>query len=205
MGIVRGKTDKMDAQRIGLYAFRNQGKAKAYSSKDQSIEKVSHLLTAKERLMKARNMLFVPMKELKEARLKEEESMIKKACKQSLLALEKGIKEINKDLEELVGQDIDLQASYSYIRSVEYVGSITALHLLVHTHGFERFNNGKKLASYAGIAPFAYSSGTSIRGRTQVHPMANKTLKTASHMCALSAIRCKGELKSYFDRKVKTK
>jgi transposase len=33
--------------------------------------------------------------------------------------------------------------------------------------------------------------------------MANKTLKRALHMCALSAIRCAGELKSYFDRKVK--
>jgi transposase len=33
--------------------------------------------------------------------------------------------------------------------------------------------------------------------------MANKPLKTALHMCALSVIRFKGEMKAYFDRKVK--
>jgi transposase len=203
MGLQRGKTDQMDSQRICLYAFRNQDKAKGYSSKDESIQKVSELLAARERLIKARQMLLVPIQELKEVGLKEEERMVKKACKQTLSALDKEIKSINKDLEELVQAEAEVKASYSYIRSVEYVGPITALQLLVYTHGFERFDSGKKLASYAGVAPFAYQSGSSIRGKTQVHPMANKTLKKALHMCALSSIRKAGELKSYFDRKVK--
>lgn len=203
LGLARGKTDKMDAQKICLYAFRNQDKAKAYSAKDQSIQKVSHLLAARERLIKVRKMLLAPIEELKEMGLKEEEKMSRKACKQTLAALDKEIKAINIDLENLVQQEGELQASYHYIRSVEHVGPITALQLLVYTHGFERFDSGKKLACYAGIAPFAYQSGNSIRGRTQVHSMANKTLKTSLHMCALSAIRQGGELKNYFDRKVK--
>lgn len=203
IGLVRGKTDKMDAQRICLYAFRNQDKAKGYSLRDQSIEKVSQLLAGRERLMKAKNMLLVPIQELKEVGLKEQEKMLKKACKQSLLALEKGIKDINKDLEDLVQKDGSLQANYSYISSVDYVGPLTALQLLVYTHDFERFDSSKKLASYAGVAPFPYQSGTSIRGRTKVHTMANKTLKKSLHMCALSSIRKAGELKNYFDRKVK--
>jgi transposase len=43
MGLVRGKTDRMDAQRVCLYLLRNQDKAKAYSSTDESIEKVSRI------------------------------------------------------------------------------------------------------------------------------------------------------------------
>jgi len=203
MGLVRGKTDKMDAQRICLYAFRNQDKAKEYNIKDQSLQRVSELLATRERLMKAEHMLLAPIKELKELGLKEEEKMVKKACKQSLLTLKKEIKEINKALEDLVQEDPALQVSYSYIRSVDHVGAVTALQLLVYTHDFERFDSAKKLASYAGVAPFAYQSGTSIRGRTQVHPMANKSLKKALHMCAVSSIRWKGEMRSYFDRKVK--
>ena len=203
LGLLRGKTDKMDAQRICLYAFRNQDKAKVYSAKDQTLQKVSELLSARERLIKARRMLLVPIQELKEAGLKEQEQMVKKACKQSLSALEKEIKAIDKDLEGLVQKDIALQASYSYIRSVDYVGVITALRLLVYTHDFERFDSAKKLASYAGVAPFAYSSGSSIRGRTKVHPMANKLLKTSLHMCAVSAISRVGEMRTYFEKKVK--
>ena len=73
------------------------------------------------------------------------------------------------------------EASYNYIRSVAHVGTITALQLLVYTHDFERFSSAKKLASYAGVEPFAYQSGSSIRGRTKVHFMANKSLKKALH------------------------
>ena len=87
--------------------------------------------------------------------------------------------------------------------SVAGISIITALHLLVYTHNFTRFSNAKKLASYAGVAPFEYTSGSSIRGKTQVHPIANKTLKTALHMVALSSIRQKGEMRIYYERKVK--
>lgn len=87
MGLQRGETDQIDAQRICLYGFRNQDKAKEYSSKDQSIEKVSELLSTRERLMKAEHMLLAPIKELKELGLKDEEKMVKEACKQSLVTL----------------------------------------------------------------------------------------------------------------------
>lgn len=201
-GLQRGKTDKMDSARICLYAFRHQDKAKAYGVKDKTLQKVSELLSARERLIKARKLLLTPIQELKEAGLAEEEKMVTKACKQSLSILEKAIKTIDKDLKSLVEVDTTLKASYSYIRSVDHVGAITALQLLVYTHDFEKFDSAKKLGSYAGVVPFEYSSGSSIRARTRVHPMANKRLKTSLHMCALSAIRRAGDMRSYFERKV---
>lgn len=203
MGLQRGKTDKIDAQRICLYAFRNQDKAKAYNVNDKSLQRVSELLATRERLMKAERMLLSPIKELQALGLKEEEKLVKKACKQSLLTLKKEIKAVNKALEELVKENPSIEASYSYIRSVDHVGAITALQLLVYTHDFERFDSAKKLASYAGVAPFAHQSGSSVRGRTRVHFMANKRLKKALHMCAVSSVRWSGEMKNYFDRKVK--
>jgi transposase len=36
MGLQRGETDVVDAQRIALYAFRNQDKSKAYQHQDTS-------------------------------------------------------------------------------------------------------------------------------------------------------------------------
>lgn len=46
------------------------------------------------------------------------------------------------------------------------------------------------------------SSGTSIKGRTRVHHMANKRLKTLLHMCAISSVSNNEEMKIYFKRKV---
>ncbi|UFH54494.1 transposase [Spirosoma sp. KNUC1025] len=74
--------------------------------------------------------------------------------------------------------------------------------MLIFTGNFTRFDDPKKLASYAGDAPFAYESGTSVRGRTEVSQMANMKLKHLLHMAALGAVRVEGELKAYFERKV---
>ena len=60
----------------------------------------------------------------------------------------------------------------------------------------------RKLACYCGVAPFEYSSGSSIRG-TKVHYMANKKLKCNLHMASLTAVKLDGDLKAYYERKVK--
>jgi transposase len=73
---------------------------------------------------------------------------------------------------------------------------------MVYTDCFTTFKSAKQIASYAGIAPFDYSSGTSIKGRTRVHHMANKDLKTVLHMCAISSLASNEEMKKYFARKV---
>ncbi|WP_139361756.1 transposase, partial [Spirosoma sp. 209] len=60
----------------------------------------------------------------------------------------------------------------------------------------------KQFACYAGVAPFPYQSGSSIRGKTRVSPMADKHMKTLLHLSAMTAIRAKGELRDYYQRKV---
>ena len=203
MGLQRGETDNLDAQRIGLYAFRDQDKAKAYNVKAQSLQRVSELLATRERLLKAEHMLLAPIKELKELGLKEEKKVVRKACKQSILTLKKEIKAITNALEDLVKEHPAIEASYHYIRSVAYVGTITALQVLLYTHDFERFASAKKLPSYAGVAPFASQSGSIIRVSTQVHFMANKSLKKAFHMCAVNSIRWSRAMRIYFASKLK--
>jgi transposase len=79
----------------------------------------------------------------------------------------------------------------------------TAIYLLVATKGFDVFENWRQLACYSGVAPFPYQSGTSIRGRNKVHPLADKKLKSLLNMCAICAVRYDRELKAYYERKVK--
>jgi transposase len=202
MGLQRGKNDSVDAQRIALYAFRNQDKAKNHSSLDKSLQKIADLMATRERLIKAKKMLLVPIKEMAQSGLKEQAKVMEKACFKSVNALEKEIKAIENQLETVIESDSELCENYKIVRSVRCVGLVCSLHLMVYTHNFTKFDNAKQIASYCGIAPFEYSSGTSVRGRTKVHNMANKTLKTSLHMCAVSSIRHNPEMKQYMERKV---
>jgi len=202
-GLARGKSDKLDAQRICTYAFRYQDKAQPYVPKNETLAQLADLLATRERLMDARKSLLAPIDELRDVGLKEESEMLYKACQKSLASLSQEIKAIEKDLQSIVEDDPELKENYQRITSVRSIGLLTAIYLLIYTHNFERFDNAKQLASYAGVVPFEYSSGTSIRGKHQVHSMANKTLKAALHLCALSSIVHNNEMQLYYQRKLK--
>ncbi|WP_460952446.1 transposase [Spirosoma daeguense] len=60
----------------------------------------------------------------------------------------------------------------------------------------------KQMACHAGVAPFEYRSGTSVRGKTRVSHQARKRLKALFHLGAMSCIRKEGELRTYYQRKV---
>lgn len=201
-GIQRGKSDVIDAERIMSYAYRNQDKAKAYESKDRSLQQVADYLSLRERLQGCIQSLKQPIKELVSVGLESQAKALERACSKSLKALQKELKSLDEKILATIEADDQLKQKYELATSVRCVGYVAASYLLVYTQGFTRFDSAKQLASYAGIAPFVFSSGTSIRGRTKVHPMANKTLKTILHMCALSSVRHNPELRAYFARKV---
>ena len=202
MGIQRGKSDPVDAERIYTYAFRNQDKINPYEEKDKSLQQIADYMALRERLQACIKTLKLPVRELKSAGLTEAARASEKASARSIAAMKKELEKIDEKIMELIEKSEDLAKKYKYATSVRCVGFVAATYLLIYTNGFTRFNSAKQLASYAGIAPFEYSSGTSIKGRTKVHPMANKTLKKVLHMCAVSSVRHNPEMLIYFNRKV---
>ncbi|MBK7241397.1 MAG: IS110 family transposase [Flavobacteriales bacterium] len=108
-------------------------------------------------------------------------------------------------VEQLIGTikaDDITSEQYNLLLTIPGVGPQLASYLIALTDGFHRFTNPRELACHAGVAPFERSSGSSIRGRTQVSHQANKILKTMLHMAALANVQREGELKVYFQRKV---
>jgi len=202
MGLQRGKSDQVDSERIMCYAYRYQDKAVGFKMTSQSIGQIADLMSLRERLINCIKRLKVPIKESKASGLLEQALLIEQACSESLASLEVELKALEGKIRKIIEQDDQLADLYEYITSVSCVGFVAASYFLVYTNGFTKFDNPKQFAAYSGVAPFEYSSGTSVRGRTKVHPMANKQMKKILHMCALSSIRHNPEMKSYFNRKV---
>ncbi|MDR0729319.1 MAG: transposase [Prevotellaceae bacterium] len=75
--------------------------------------------------------------------------------------------------------------------------------MIVETNTFRDFDNASKFCCHAGVAPFWYDSGSSIRSRCRVSHKADKSTKTLLHIVALVvATRVNGELRDYYVRKV---
>jgi len=60
----RGKDDNVDAHRIVMYAFRHRDQAVIFERPRQEVEELKHLLTTRQRLIKQKKQLEVPLKEL---------------------------------------------------------------------------------------------------------------------------------------------
>src|SRR6185503_8317631 len=199
-GLQRGKNDRVDAFRIAIFAYKNREEVKFWEPKRYVIQRLKYLLGTRSRTMNALKQLSVPLEEEKEFT----DSRITKGClnSSSTKALKTELKNIEREIKLIIKGDNELKRIYDQVISVEGIGMITATSIIITTNEFKDITEAKKFACYAGVAPFEHRSGSSVRGKTRVSKMANKTVKTLLHMAALSAIKIGGELKDYFLRKV---
>lgn len=204
LGLQRGKTDRVDASRIAEYAMRYSDRLKQWKPRRNVLDQLSQLLNSRKGLLAVRTNLMNQLAEEKEFRGQAMYMIMKKLLQPTLNATEKSIKQADNQIRELIESDENLSRLDRLITSVQGVGKVTSATILVRTNEFQDYTEAKKFACTAGVAPFEYTSGSSIKGKTRVSHFAHKDLKTLLHMCALVCIRLEGELKVYYDRKVKT-
>jgi transposase len=202
LGVQRGKNDQVDAKRIAEYACLKKDKAVFWEPPREVLIQINDLLTLRDRLVESRKSLKQPIKELYDAGFKDAAKLIENRCKITLNAIDKEIKQIEKELDDKINKDTNLKKLYGLATSVPGIGKITALNLLYFTNEFKTYTNPRQLACYCGVAPFEHSSGTSIKGKTRVSHFANKKLKKLLHLVAMRTLSKDQELSSYYKRKV---
>lgn len=188
MGMVRGKNDKIDAERIAFYAMRNQDKLRVWEAPKAELKKLARLLALREKLVKTKTQLLVATDLdgfIEKDLVKELQSEIEPVIKE----MDKRISVLDKKMKEIINSDEELKRIYTQSTSVPGVGPITALTMIVKTGGFKKINDPKKLACYCGVVPFEHSSGSSLRTKARVSHMADKRLKTLLHLAACCAIQ----------------
>lgn len=199
-GISRGKNDKTDAKDIALYSMRSIDKLKLSDIPEKEIQQLKLLFTEREKLMKAVDILD-KSKESKDFIPKDVYKTIAAINAKSTKALRSSLKMVEQKMKGIIKSQSELDQQFELIKSIPGIGDQTALYLIITTKGFKAFDSWRKLACYAGVAPFEYSSGSSVRGRTKVNHMADKKLKSLLQMCALSAIKYDPQLKEYYNKK----
>lgn len=199
-GITRGKNDKTDAKDIALYSIRNTDKLQLSTIAEKEIQQLRLLYTEREKVMKSL-LLFRASKENQAFTTKEIYKVVALVNAKTIQALQNSLKFIEAKIKEIIKNHVELNQQFELVKSVPGVGAQTAIYLIIATKGFKAFTSSRKFACYAGVAPFEYRSGSSVRGRTKVSNMADKKMKTLLQMCALSAIKYDPQLREYYNNK----
>lgn len=202
LGIVRGKDDQVDARRIAVYGYRLKEELEPSELPDASIIRLKSLLSLRTKLNKQRAGFKATLKEQKRIYTVKEFRINFQVQQKMILDITKQIDKINGAMKTIIDEHVALRQTYELVTSIKGVGMQTALTVIAYTDNFKKFETWRKFASYCGIAPFPYQSGTSIKGKTKVSHLANKKLKAILNMCAITAIQHSPEMKSYYQKRV---
>ena len=205
MGLTRGKNDAIDAARIAEYAFRYSDKAVRYTMPDATLVSMKNLLSDREFLLTDKKRYQAQLSDQKRymapGDFKHKNSRWKKVIK----SIDEQIAAIDAEIEALIAADPVLARQKELLVSIDGVGDRIAINMIAITGGFTRFQNARQFCSFAGLTPYRYDSGTSIRSKAKISKRSNQTMKALLHMSAVNvATRMKsGEYKEYYERKLK--
>lgn len=200
-GLARGKSDRKDARTLALFADQRRGALLPTQLQTAEVSQLRQLLRLRDKLMKHRTAYKNGVKDLQDCYAQGESDFIREAQQRMIDQLTQEISRVEQRMDEIIGSIPEWSRNVELMRTVKGVGAVLARYIIIYTENFSRIAEPKKFACYAGIAPFEYSSGTSVKGRTRVHPCANKQLKSLLNVAAMSAIQQKGEYRIYYLRR----
>ncbi len=197
MGLVRGKTDKVDAARIAAYGYEKKDKLVIDVPASDALKRLQLLHSTRNRLVRQRASLTCAIKEYQHIGITQKD-IIMQSQLQLIKNFDKQIEKLMAEIESIINDQEPLKQNFNLLQSIKGVGKILALTTIIKTSNFTRFVNARKFACFCGTAPFEHSSGTSIRKKSRVSHLADKQMKTLLDLSAKSAIQYDKELREYY-------
>ncbi len=197
MGLVRGKTDKLDAARIAAYGYEKKDKLAIDVPTSDALKRLQMLHSTRDRLVKQRAALTCAVKEYRHIGICEKDIIMQTQLR-LIKNFDKQIEKLMAEIESIINEQEPLKQNFLLLQSIKGVGKILALTSIIKTSNFTRFANARKFACFCGTAPFEHSSGTSIKRKSRVSHLADKQMKSLLDLSAKSAIQYDKELREYY-------
>lgn len=202
IGLKREKSDKADSSNIAHYAWLRREELESSVPPTKKLIELQRMISLREQLTKQ----IVSLKNMRHGMLpvisspSTDRTMM--ILEQSLSSLVKQLKKIDKEMEFLICEEVEMKRNYDLVLSVRGIGKVLATQLILHTHNFTCFENARQFSAYCGLAPYPFQSGTSIKGRSRVHSIGDKKMKSLINTCAVSAVQHDKELRAYYQRRI---
>jgi transposase len=135
------------------YHFRFRDKLHLWQPPRPVLQKLAALSVLRQRLLLVHQQMQQPIKEQQRFVEPSLQRQLIKSCQASLNAIKVDLKNVDKQIQELIQADDYLKKLFDLVTSVPGVGIATATELLVATEEFKSINKPKKLAASAVRLP----------------------------------------------------
>ena len=187
MGPTRGKNDAIDAARIAEYAYRYSDKAIRYCIPDAALVSMKSLRVDREFLLidkkRYQSQITDRKRDMAPGDFKHKCARWKKVIR----TIDEQIKAIDAEIESFIAENPVLTRQKELLTSIDGVGDRIAINMIAITGGFTRFQNARQFCRFAGLTPYKYDSGTSVRSKAKISKRANQTMKALLHLAAVGA------------------
>jgi len=194
------KTDSIDSKQIAEYTYRYQDELRLWQPKDEIIEKIKHLLVAREQFTKqkvtSKNALVSYERHVVQV------PMIIKAHQKLIKQLQKQIADIDKELDKYIDQNPDIFRNIHILKSLVGFGTLLSSQLIVATGCFETIKNHKKLAAFIGICPYKKQSGKSLFKPDQSRQYGPSAMRKLLRLAAQSVSMHDEQYRKYYLHKI---
>jgi transposase len=175
---ILAKTDKLDAKVLAKFAAERR--LEPQKLQDETQRRLKELIGWRRQLVKARTM---HRNQLEHA----SDKMVIKGTKSLIEQIEKQIKKVETELNQLIDDDPQLSNLNDILLSIPGIGQEVARTLIVELPDLGS-GDPAKLCSLAGVVPFNCDSGL-FRGKRRIYG-GRGTLRTVLYMAALTAVKC---------------
>ena len=113
--------------------------------------------------------------------------------------LDERIKHLDREITHTL-RDGAWSASAVLLDTIPGLGPTTMAWMLVATLNFTLCSSPEATAAYAGLAPMAHESGTSVRGRARIRRGGHARLRKALYLATLTAARYNPVIRPFYQR-----
>lgn len=198
LGLLRGKSDPVDAARLREYGERFFDKLSFKEYQSENMSELRQLYTLRSQLVKSRKELVTGAHAREQMPLQSVKANL--ILKASLSSLDGQIGEVEKEISLIIMDDAEMAENYMLSVSVFGVGPVIATNVIIKTGNFKAIDTARKAASYAGVCPFPNTSGN-MAGKSKTSPFADKELKSLLYMGAKAAVKHNKEYRLYYQKK----
>jgi transposase len=195
------KNDIKSAVQIAEYCFRYIDLFTAFEPNLVIVEEVKTLLTTREQLVEQKTANKNVLGAFMRKRYKSKVAV--NALEQTVDGLEKLIKEIEKELKNLIYNNPKYSNKAEAIDSIPGISLLFVSNFFALTNGFSEIQSAKNFASYLGICPNEYKSGTSVYKKPKSSGFGNDRLRKLLYLASMSVKQYNSKYSNYFEMKVK--